>query len=97
MDDLNEVSRYLHDLDRDQLRTLGLVLGLCFTTLQQHNQAANTTYLHHLLAAWLRKQDNVMQQCPPTWKNLVESLKSDRLRQNMIAWKIKTEKVDIVQ
>lgn len=97
MDDLSEVRQYLHHLDRDQLRTLGLVLGIHPMTLSEHDQATKATYLYQLLAAWLLQQDNVMQKCPPTWKNLVGSLRNDQLRQNGIAQKIETEKVDVVQ
>lgn len=93
IDDLNEVSGYLCDLNHAQLEVLGLQMGLRLPTLKNFNCDTNATYLNELLAAWLREQDKVMEVCPPTWENLAKALESKRVSQNGIAAKIRKDKI----
>lgn len=78
-----EVSKYINELDHDQIRTLGGALGLEFPKLSRMN-----TPLSDVVAAWLRREDNVKE--PPTWKNLVKALRS--IGQNGIANRIEQDK-----
>ena len=90
---LKDVLVYLQSLSRDQLRKLGLVLGLAHITLENFEHETTDSYMYKLIVAWLRQQDNVMSTLPPTWENLVEALRNEPLRQEGIATKILNEKI----
>lgn len=69
MGDLNDIICYLHDMDTKQLRSLGLAFGLHHPNISKMEHFPND-----LVAAWLRREENVCLQCPPSWRNLVKAL-----------------------
>lgn len=64
--------------------SLGGAFGLRRPTLDRLRQD-----LEGIVAAWLRKQDDVSNRCPPTWRNLVIAL--ERIGQNGIADTVKND------
>ena len=90
MDSLDDVSSYLHPLEKQQLYDLGRVLGLSYIKLKEMRDSV--TFRDDLIAAWLRKEDKVKGKYPPTWKNLVKALRSKQLGQNGIADEIASDK-----
>jgi len=91
VDDLVEVSTYLLVLTREQIFSLGLVLGLSITSLNPIRDSF--TFLDEMLAAWLQGKDKVNQLGGHTWESLVKGLRHPRLSQTEIADKIESEKV----
>ena len=78
MGDLNGIITYLKTLDNEHCISLGREFGLHHPNLKrmQHSRS-------DIVAAWLRREDNVINMCCPTWSNLVWALK--RIGQNGIA------------
>lgn len=85
------ITGYLQDLaaERKILTDLGQVLGLRYSRLKGMDLSS---LLDDMIAAWLRKEDDVMDRCPPTWRNLVMALRDKRVRQNGIAATIAKDK-----
>ena len=84
IDDLSDVVIAVHDLTN--WRLLGLQLGLSDSTLtsiekDRHYNTADCKI--DMLAAWLKKKDNVSQKGDPSWSRLKDALR--RMRENMIA------------
>ena len=71
MNDLRDVSDYLTDLTNEQCVSLGLVFGLHYPKLERM-----TDYPNEVVAAWLRQEDDVLNRCSPTWRNLSTALRS---------------------
>ena len=46
---------------------------------------------YELVAAWLKRVDDVRTRCPPTWSNLVRALEENRY--NGIAEDVKRERL----
>ena len=91
MNDLQEVSEYLHLLKRNQIVQLGVVLGLCqVPTLDDLNYTG--TPLVDMLAAWLQGKDDVNKRGGHSWRALVKALKNPLVKQYEIADKIQKEK-----
>jgi hypothetical protein len=65
------VSQCLKDLPNEDLITLGGALGLNFPKLKKMRDLPS-----EMVAAWLRKEDNVLEFGKPTWRRLVTALKS---------------------
>ena len=65
-----DVNRYLKDLDNEQIVQVGLALGLNYAKLKRMRVLPAD-----MVAAWLRKEDDVLQVGEPTWKVLCEALK----------------------
>lgn len=94
IDDLDDIIHYLFHLSKEHIYCLGLILGLFSRTLNQHRDSSQCMYLSHMLEAWLRMQDKVVQKSgAPTWRSLVKALKDDQLGQNGIAHKIEEDKL----
>ena len=82
-----KVVNYLHGLTRQQIRHLGGALGLMYSTLEKMSD-----YPDDMVAAWLRKEDNVIPESgEPSWRSLVQALK--KIGQEGVAGKIETEAV----
>lgn len=81
MEDHKEVTDYLRDLNEDHCISLGGALGLTYTNLNRMKR-----YPEDVVAAWLRKEDNVIKH-PPTWHNLVRAL--EKISQNGIAYEVR--------
>lgn len=73
-----KVSQCLKDLPDEDLITLGCALGLSFPKLKRMR-----TLPSDMVAAWLRKEDNVLEHGKPTMSLLATALK--RIGQNGIA------------
>ena len=65
-----DINRYLNDLDNEQIVQLGLALGLNYTKLKKMRMLPAD-----MVAAWLRKEDDVLHVGEPAWKVLCEALK----------------------
>ena len=94
MDDLFAVSGYLLDLDKEQMKTLGVVLGLSHLTVSNsYEGSTKISYLNDILRAWLLQQDEVGENGCPSWATLTTSLEHEQLRQSGIAKKIRAERL----
>ena len=89
-EDLLDVTDYLLGLDKPSIYQLGLVLGLSNRRLK--GMKDSDTFLEDMIEAWLQKVDQVNKKGVPTWDQLVEALRRDRVGQTGIASKIETEK-----
>ena len=91
--DMVTVRGYLIDLDKEQVRTLGLILGLHHITLSNKYEGSRVNYLDDVLTAWLSKQDDVEEKGVPSWATLATALENQQLRQVGIARKIRKERL----
>lgn len=69
---------------------LGLQLGLLYHTLKRIEQEQHHSIINckrEMLVAWLKQEDNVMQEGGPSWPQLAKSL--ERLKCQRLAQKIK--------
>ena len=73
-----KVSQCLKDLPNKDLTSLGGALGLSFPKLKRMQDLPS-----EMVAAWLRKEDNVLENGHPTWRLLTTALKD--IGQNGIA------------
>ena len=85
-DDLLEVSDYLLPLDKAQIHSLGLVLGLSHIRLKKMRDY--DTFLDDVVHAWLTGVDKVVERGGVSWGTLVAALRHSRVGQNGIADKI---------
>ena len=90
IEDLADITSYLHQPDKTTVFNLGLVLGLNYNRLKI--MIDSQTFLQDTLAGWLEKVDQVLQTGVPTWRRLVEALKDPRVGQNGLASKIEQDK-----
>ena len=92
IDDLLEVTDYLLELEQSHIYNLGLVLGLD----QPHvkSMESSRTFQDDMIAAWLRKEDQVIRRGVPTWNTLVTALQHPRVKQIGVAERIKAEKLN---
>ena len=94
MNDLLDVSGYLLDLGKEQMKTLGQILGLSHRTVSNsYESSTNTAYLNDILTAWLLQQDEVGENGLPSWITLTTALEHEQLRQAGIARKIREDKL----
>ena len=76
----------LKNLDTEKLRDLGGALGLSYPNLKRMN-----AILDDMSAAWLNKEDNVLEKSgEPTWNRLVEAL--EKIGQMGVAEEIRNKK-----
>lgn len=76
-----DIKGYLVTLGRENVINLGLVLGLRFATLRD----LPTDFLNHMITLWLDKADDVLSKGEPSWRSLIQGLRSNQVRQNGIA------------
>ena len=89
-EDLLEITDYLLPLERMHVYNLGLVLGI-----SQHKTKAmmnSDTFLDDVIAAWLRREDQVKKKGEPSWTVLVRALEHPRVGQCGISQIIRKEK-----
>ena len=89
-EDLIDITDYLLPLEKTHIYNLGLVLGI-----SQHKTKAmmdSTTFLDDVIAAWLRREDQVKKKGEPSWTVLVRALEHPRVGQCGISQKIRREK-----
>ncbi len=76
-DDLPAVGKYLRNLSKAEVTELGIQMGLSYRWLKDHESSG--TFRYDMVNAWLKKQDSVAEICPPTWQNLVGTLREVEL------------------
>jgi len=89
--DLADITIYLHPLDRTAVLSLGLVLGLDYSQLMPLRDSPD--FLADMLAGWLQRVDQVQKAGVPTWNRLVEALRNPRVGHNAIASNIEWDKL----
>ena len=80
------VCKSLKNLSKEDIQRLGEALGLSYTKLQNMN-----LFPDEMVAAWLKRQDDVLRTGKPTWRTLVDALRE--IDQNGIAEDILTERI----
>ena len=88
MGDLFDIATYLRDLNTSQLKSLGYALGLHHPNVSRMDQGH---LCYELVAAWLKRDDDVRTRCLPTWSNLVKALEQNKY--NGIAEDVKRERL----
>ena len=88
--DLVQVTDYLLGLQRIDIYNLGLTLGLHQPHLKE--MKTSETFRDDVIAAWLKKEDEVVKMGIPTWENLVKVLVHPRVNQTGVACKIAADK-----
>ena len=73
----------MRGLDEDQVYDLGLALGLAQQKVRW--MRASDTFLDDVLAAWLRKEDDVDKKGTLSWSTLVNALRHPMLCQDGVA------------
>ena len=88
-----EAMEYLSSLPKEQIRSLGLILGLSHRTVQNTYQGSSqSSYLQDVLRAWLCRKDGVHQKGLPSWRSLAGALKHEELKHFGIAAKIQADR-----
>ena len=77
-------------MEKTHIYHLGLVLGLRHNKVKTMMDSA--TFLDDVIAAWLRKEDQVTEKGEPSWTVLVNALKHRRVGQTGIANNIVKDK-----
>ena len=72
---------------------LGLVLGLDLQRVKVIKDS--DTFLDDVLAAWLRREDNVEKRDTPSWRTLVKGLNHPSLGQSAVASDICRDKKNL--
>lgn len=63
MDDLLDVTGHLMSLSKDDIKTLGQLLGLRYVTVSNTYQGTSQSgYLDSIITAWLNKRDDVLNK-----------------------------------
>ena len=88
--DLADITSYLHPLGRTAVFNLGLVLGLDYNRLKSSIDSPD--FLADMLAGWLHRVDQVQKAGAPTWSRLVKALRDPRVGHNGIASNIEQDK-----
>ena len=91
IENLADITTYLHSLGRTAVFNLGLILGLDYNRLKPLIDSPD--FLADVLAGWLQRVDQVQKAGVPTWRRLVEVLRDPRVGQNGIASNIEQDKL----
>ena len=81
-----EVTDYLQNMEKTHIYNLGLVLGL--RQIRVKDMMDSPTFRDDVIAAWLRKEDQVKEKGEPSWQILINALKHSRVGQTGIADRI---------
>ena len=84
-----DITDYLFEMEKIDVYNLGLLLGLSHHKLK--TKMDSRTFLDDVIAAWLRKEDQVKKKGEPSWTVLVNALKHPRVGQIGIANNIALE------
>ena len=94
-EDLTDITDYLLPLEKIHIYNLGLVLGI-----SQHKAKTimnSDTFVDDVIAAWLRREDQVKKKGEPSWTVLVSALEHPRVGQCGISHDIgREEKIGLV-
>ena len=85
-----EITDYLLGMEKAQIYDLGVVLGLKQNKVKTMRDS--DTFLDDVIAAWVRKEDNVKKKGEPSWTVLINALKNRRVSQTGIADDIAKDK-----
>lgn len=85
------ITDYLLEMEKTHVYHLGVVLGLKQTKVKALKDS--DTFLDDVIAAWLRKEDQVKENGEPSWTVLIKALRHRRVEQIGIADKIELERV----
>ena len=88
MEATSQVCDYLVTLHKTPVFNLGMALGISYVKLKDIMDSE--TYRYDMIAAWLRKEDQVQERGVPTWRNLAKTFL--KLRLNGIARTIAKER-----
>ena len=80
--DVCEITKYLLDLEKKHIYSLGLELGLAQPKLK--DMMDSTTFRDDVIAAWVRMEDNVIEKGKPSWEVLVSALRQRRVGQRTL-------------
>ena len=83
MSDHFAVCQYLRDVPDEAIRTLGTALGLNYPKVQKMKSLPED-----MVAAWIRREDNVLDNGDPTLRKLAKALKEPGIGQGGVAHKI---------
>ena len=85
------MARYLTPLDKEELKILGDLLGLSYTTVTNKKDSSLAVYRSSIVEAWLLKRDKVSEKGGPSWSTLEAALRDELLGHNGIADNIHRE------
>ena len=81
--DLLDIKYYMRGFDKIHVYNLGLALGLAQQKVRWMRDS--DTFLDNVLAAWLRKEDDVKKKGTLSWSTLVKALRHPMLHQDGVA------------
>ena len=76
-EDLTDITDYLLPLEKIYIYNLGLVLGI--SRHKAKKMMNSDTFLDDVIAAWLRREDQVKKKGEPSWTVLVRALEHPRV------------------
>ena len=85
--DLKAVTELLLEMERIHIYNLGIVLGLRQPKIKDWKERSEI-FLDDVIAAWLRREDHIMENGEPSWAVLIDALKQPRVGQTGIAHNI---------
>ena len=84
--------KYLSDVSKSDLESLGLALGLYLPTMDNYDSKATMAqFCRYLIRDWILGKDSVTEYGEATWSTLINALKEEG--QKGIAKKIKVEQI----
>lgn len=60
-EDMLSLSKYLFLLSKEEIKTLGRLLGLSHSTVTDYYDSPRIKYLDSILTAWLKTRDKVLE------------------------------------
>ena len=81
---MRDIKRYLKVLDKTHIYNLGLALGLAQQKVRWMRDTSDT-FLNDVLAAWLRREDDVKKKGTLSWSTLVKALRHPMIGQTRVA------------
>ena len=89
-EDLTDITDYLLPLEKIHIYNLGLVLGI--SQRKAKTIMNSDTFVDDVIAAWLRREDQVKKKGEPSWTVLVRALEHPRVGQCGISQIIRKDK-----
>ena len=89
-EDLTDITDYLLPLEKIHIYNLGLVLGI--SQRKAKTIMNSDTFVDDVIAAWLRREDQVKKKGEPSWTVLVSALEHPRVGQCGISQIIRKDK-----
>ena len=73
------VHHLLSGLNKEQLKYIGIHLGLAHDTVNNYYDSSADRYCSEMLRAWISERDNVIEHGGATWQNLKKALQAEGL------------------